>query len=94
MGYYVNPKNETKETWLARHGTPINAEHALKLDGDLAPVCLVDNAIFTAAAIGYSKEEAEAFSDPNDPRPKKWFAVSRKHILEVCPEVAMEWQSE
>ena len=95
MGYYISPNGETKEAWLARYGTPINEAHAQKLDehGTLVPVCLVDNALFTAAAIGYSKAETQAFCNPADHRPRKWFAVSREHILDVCPAIAREWQS-
>ena len=95
MGYYINPKNETKESWLVKHGTRITGGSAHKLEehGTLVPVCLVDNGIFTAAAIAYSKAECEAFSDPSDERPKKWWAVPRKAILSVCPEVAREWQT-
>jgi hypothetical protein len=37
-------------------------------------VCLVDNKIFTAAAVEYSKEEAIAFAE-EDGRPKIWFVI-------------------
>ena len=51
MGCYVNPKNESKEAWLEKHGTviPISIDTSYNdycEDGCL-PVILVDNGFFT-----------------------------------------------
>jgi hypothetical protein len=36
-------------------------------------VCVLDNGFFGAAAYVYSKGEFEAFTDPSDHRPRRWF---------------------
>lgn len=75
MGYYINPKNgQTKEAWLVEHGTHI-AQPKVHRDGANGVVCLVDNGFMTAAGIAYDQRELEAFSLPDDHRPKRWFAV-------------------
>jgi hypothetical protein len=60
MGYYVNLPTETKEAFLASHGTPTsqNIRWEEVPEGSL-PVLLVDNGAFTAAAILYSKKELD-----------------------------------
>lgn len=83
MGYYINPPDMTKEEFLQKYGQvlliappPISFEdYPNKL-----PVCLVDNPAmgFTAAGICYDKRELEAFTQPEDYRPKKWFLVDRE----------------
>ncbi len=82
MGKYINPPESTKEAWLSRHGIPITEDAAPDIfrSGDYLPVCLVDNGIFTAAAIGYEIGEVEEFSNPKDIRPRQWFKVSRDDL--------------
>jgi hypothetical protein len=36
-------------------------------------VCIIDNGFFGAAGYCYNEGEFKAFTDPTDPRPKKWF---------------------
>jgi hypothetical protein len=81
MGYYINPANETKEEFLAKYGTPLNIEDVVAFDfsSDRLPVCLLNNGPFTAAGIAYDPREAQEFLRP-DPRPRKWFSVSRASL--------------
>lgn len=78
MGYYINPSDGTgKEDWLRQHGRPLAAAPARHDDGDGLAVCLIDNGLFTAAAICYCQAELTAFADPSDRRPKTWFMVPK-----------------
>lgn len=78
MGYYINPPKLTKEEFLEKHGRPLLSGEVLAFDWERneLPVCLVDNGLFTAAAIAINVRERDAFLRPNDHRPKVWFAVS------------------
>lgn len=84
MGAYINPENETKEEFLAREGTRVTTSAAEmgNLPGEMM-VCLVNNGIFTAAAVAYSQREIEEFADPEDRRMKVWFSVPIEKLLEV-----------
>ena len=87
MGYYVNPRNTSKEEFLDKEGVRINDPSLSQLlsildDPEDGIVCLVDNGPFRAAAICYNEGEILAFHDPNDSRPKKWFKVSKKRLCE------------
>lgn len=86
MGYYVNPRNESKEAFLNREG--ISAPDAPKITWDsvpkgFLPVVLVDNGPFTAAAIAYCKEELEYFTRLEDTRPRKIFVVRVEKLIPV-----------
>lgn len=84
MGFYINPKNESKEAWLARFALPVNLEEFLNnipAKGGYVGVCLVDNMAFTAAAVAYSKAEAEAFTYPSDHRRKRFYVVKTTDLL-------------
>lgn len=76
MGFYVNPKGESKEQFLLKKGVavPRTFKWEDKPNGSL-PVILVDNGPFTAAAIAYCKEEFDGFMDVRDMRPKQVFVV-------------------
>lgn len=79
MGAYVNSTSKGKI------GASFNEKcDALKNDGaielDYTPqsfqadlVCVVDNGLFAAAAHLFSEAEFEAFTNPNDRRPKRFF---------------------
>lgn len=86
MGYYINPRDMSKEQWLKIHGRPINAEDipTETMDKEM-PVCLVSNGAFTAAAICYCEEEWEEFRSPRDFRPKEWYMVPRDKLREFYP---------
>ena len=80
MGIYVNPRNETKEDLLRRCGHILPyGEVPHEYDGHLL-VCYVVNAEFTALAVCTSDEERDRFLGPDDPRPKRWFYVSRADL--------------
>lgn len=94
MGFYINPKHESKEIWLMSNGTPVANDISEVLfedfySGDELPVCLVSNGSFTAAGICYSEGEFEIFKR-YDGRLKRWFGVSINSLLEVCPELKMK----
>jgi hypothetical protein len=89
MGYYINPKQSTKEQWLKANGD------FKGMEGQLNPppkgkhfVCLVDNGWMTAAGVAYSLEEQQVFADPKDDRPKYWFLVDDDKIIEEVPALA------
>lgn len=44
-------------------------------------VCVVENALFDAAAYCDTPEEFKEFSDPRDPRPKVWLLVPYAYLL-------------
>lgn len=89
MGYYIDPPRQSKEEFLAIHGTPTGA--VFPTDPELALVCLVDNGFFTAAAIMFAPREAAYFNDPTDPRPKKWFTVPKAAIAEAMPQLRVPY---
>ena len=93
MGYYVNPRNNlTKEAWLRDNGILVQRKEITSYEGalelDCLPVCLVNNGSFTAAAICYSPQELAVFSNPADARPKLWFLVPIKVLVEAEPALA------
>lgn len=85
MGYYINPSNETQETFLRREGTRnINPpKHLSVIPTDQALICLVDNYSFKAAGIIFSQHEYEAFNSPDDRRNKEWFQILRSKLYDV-----------
>lgn len=91
MGYYINPKDMSKEEWLRKHailqtnGDPGVLFRTIRPDQHM--VCMVDNGGFTAAGIAYNQGEYNAFNYPNDERTKTWFVVQDKKLIEVCPGV-------
>ena len=82
MGCYVNPRNETKESFLAREGRVIGVHEAMITETEL-PVCLVDNGMFKAAGVAFSDHELAVFADSSDPRIKQWFMVSKHKLRSV-----------
>ena len=80
MGYYINPKDCTKEVFLELRGQHL-PEPPTEWDfsSDSLPVCLADNGLFTAAGIAYDARELEDWARP-DGRPKSWYVVSREAL--------------
>lgn len=84
MTQYLNPTSMTKEAFLAKYGTQIE-EVALK---NFSPedrsvncvVVLVDNGAFSAAGIMDGERDLCDFTDPSDPRPRKFFLVKTAAI--------------
>jgi hypothetical protein len=83
MGFYVNPPNETKETFLLREGLEVPKADWDKVPKDSIPVILINNGMFTAAGITYDEKEYNAFLDPSDSRPKKIFIVKKSNLKEI-----------
>lgn len=81
MGIYINPRDMSKEAWLAVHGIPVSMPRAHRED-DMVAVCLVDNFAFTAAGVCFSQREFEAFAYP-DGRPREWFMVPIADLIEL-----------
>jgi len=89
MGCYIHPPTMDKEDWLNEHGIPFLA--APPITETHVPVCLVDNGPFTAAAVGFNRDEVEAFSR-EDGRPKIWFSISREDARKVSD--LANWEKE
>lgn len=89
MGLYVNPLAESKESWLQRHalavhqtGTAVTGERYDEiLAAGQVPLVLVDNGIFTALGVLYSRREAEDFARPDD-RLKIFATVARAALAD------------
>lgn len=92
MGFYINPKDCTKEEWLDTRGKALSygppPEHRCGLDGrSHTCVVLVLNNGFTAAAVAYSERELQAFSDPADHRVKLYMFVDDEELKAVEPSL-------
>lgn len=82
MGYYINPKDMSKEQYLEKHGVLLNSFSTWPLeDNTKTYICLVDNGIFTAAAICYSQNEFLAFKDTLDVRRKWWYSIPKQILI-------------
>ncbi len=82
MGYYVNPRSSTKEFWLKANAVQITeAEARQHAAGDNLVVCLVNNGVFTAAAIAIDDTIRNMFLEEDDVRPKKWFIADRALLI-------------
>lgn len=80
MGYYINPKNQSKEDFLLNVGMIVpphvvrDYKYPLQKGGSV-PVVLVGNDGFTAAGVLVDINEVERFMDREDDRPKLYFLV-------------------
>ncbi|GEM_PF-1818007 len=81
MGEYVNPRGESKESFLDREGNEVDKIVWEEIPVGNIPVIYVDNGPFSAAAIAYSKCELEVFTSPGDYRPKRFYLVPVGKIL-------------
>ena len=84
MGLYVNPRDQSKESWLETNGELIGPTPPTwdMLAHNCSAVCLVDNGIFTAAGVAYSPAELEEFSR-EDGRRRVWYAVPDEKLITV-----------
>lgn len=88
MGFYINPKDSTKETWLKKWGLLIADQEIIdSIFPGFHLVCLVDNGAFTAAGIAFNEREREAFTSGLNGRAHWWFLVADGDLIAVCPEV-------
>ena len=85
MGFYVNPKEMTKEAYLETYGVKIDGvpkKEDLDWDGDTLPVVLMYNPAFSAAGVAYNESEFDYMSSPEDRRPKVWYLIEKKYLNE------------
>jgi hypothetical protein len=92
MGYYINPRTQTKEEFLDENGILLTGDLEAKMpdNPDYALVCLVGNGAFTAAGVAYSKRERDAFNDPSDTREKSWYWVPKWKLYPVVKDLTQE----
>jgi hypothetical protein len=86
MGYYIpctENKNKVDQILASIPSRRISQEEAKSFIGtDKAVVCVVDNGLFEAAAYCYNEGEFEAFTFPEDNRPKVWIVIDDKDKIE------------
>lgn len=85
MGAYINPENESKEDFLEREGKKIHWDMKPSWETipyGYLPVVLVNNPLFTAAAIGFNKREYE-FLTRHDTRERELFFVKIDKLWDV-----------
>lgn len=86
MGFYVNPRSEDKERFLAREGVKVQMTDVNMIwercPPEALPVVWVNNELFTAAGVAHTKDELEAFLNPGDGRQKRVYYV---HIADLLP---------
>ena len=88
MGLYLNPLDESKETWLHKHGMLTTAKELteeydkLRSEG-MIPVILVNNGAFTAAGIGFDQRETSDFCDPMDHRRKLFYKAPIAELMKI-----------
>lgn len=81
MGAYVNVEGEDKVVWLRREGKPVSRSIKFEdIPADSLLVVVLDNVLFTAAGICYSKSEFDAFTDPSDERIRGFYVVSKEKL--------------
>jgi hypothetical protein len=83
MGFYVNPPNEEKETFLYREGLEVPEADWGNIPKDLIPVILINNGMFSAAGIAYDEKEYNVFTSKEDRRLKKIFLVKKSKLKEI-----------
>jgi hypothetical protein len=79
MGIYINPPEESKESFLKKNGQSIDPNKIIYdevvTQGNL-PVCLVHNVHFTAAAVAHNYDEFTYFLKDKS-RPQEWYLVPK-----------------
>lgn len=87
MGYYINPEDRSKESWLKEYAKQVHKNDLNNLKSGEVAVILMDNGAFTAAGIAFCQQELEAFTSPTDHRLKQFFIASKQDIIDVCPPI-------
>jgi len=86
MGYYINFKDKTKEEFLDARAIEMQTkEDVLNMcehDKGFVPVVLIDNGGFTAAGVAFSRDELDAFTEDNDPRPRRFYVIKTSILIE------------
>lgn len=88
MGFYI----EVSQT-LDKANAMADQHEAVTLDSrpdaipdDKVLLCVVQNGSFDAIAVAYNNDEADAFDDPSDGRPKTWMLLDKHIARELCPK--------
>ena len=87
MGYYIqHPDGPTHthgkaQAIVTHYGAVIT--DGPKMEPHKATICVVDNGLFEAAAFAYSPGEMEAFTLPEDTRPKTWLVMDWDKACEL-----------
>ena len=87
MGFYVNPRNESKEDFLVREGVRVPNNPRItwaSVPKGYLPVVLLRNSHFTAAGIAFCENELDVFTRPEDNRPRAIFMVQIAKLLTVA----------
>ena len=83
MGVYINPRDMSKEEWLAKNACQIlSRAPETHREGDKIVVCLIDNGRFTAAGVAFDERELKDFAR-EDGRPKIWLRVPLAKLHEL-----------
>lgn len=80
MGYYI-PNNEPIQNKGAESIMPPNSFE--DIPENKALICQVDNFAFKANGLVFSKGEYDAFTYPDDHRPKKWFLMDKEQAHQL-----------
>lgn len=87
MGYYiecVQNTNKAAQILASLPGRRVSQDEARTFIGtDKAVVCVVSNGLFEAAAYCYNDSEFDAFTLPEDKRPKVWLVIDDKAKVET-----------
>lgn len=90
MGYYIETDQpKLKHLWIEQYlnGTVMSKDEILQhKTADNVPVVVVNNGPFEAAGIAFSKNEWEAFNEPDDPRSKKYLLVNKAELIKHNPK--------
>lgn len=83
MGYYIQGPNLGKAQHIVHNhqGQIVDQETAKEHlnSEDKAVIVVVHNGLFEAAGLAYSQKEFEAFTEPDDTRPKQ-FVIMPKNL--------------
>ena len=92
MGLYINPHGITKERFLNNFAE--NIDEPEKYDPadwtDKVLVCLVDNGLFTAAAVCTGEWDFKCFISPQDLRDKTYWSLKRDYLKLVCTKDSLK----
>ena len=77
MGYYIEGPRFDKVVYLEGLGAVRVVLPKFPAPEGEALICIVHNPGFDAAALIYSESEFDAFSDPEDIRPKSWLHLDK-----------------
>lgn len=88
MGFYIKTdRNTNKAAYIVEHhdAAIITQEEAFQAihEPDLAVIVVGHNGPFEAAGFAYCLEELEAFTRPDDPRPRIFLVMDRAKAIEL-----------